>query len=123
MAGVVKTEASMLIQSRYGTIGLPPITFQANCDEWSGPFTVEVPDSTTEQAVAVIDTQGLTTITALLITSNVNVSVTYGTAANNEPVALNAGGVHLMSGTSITALAFSNASGSTAAITYHLAGT
>lgn len=123
MPGVSKVEASMLIKSRYGTIGLPPIVSELNVDEWAGPFTVEVPDSTTEQAVAVIDTQGLTTITALLITSNVNVSVTYGAAADNVPVALNAGGVHLISGTSLTALALSNASGSTATVTYLVVGT
>jgi hypothetical protein len=113
----------MLVKSRHGTVGLPALVSELNIDEWAGPFTVEIPDSTTEQAVAVIDTYGLTTITALLITSNVNVSITYGTAANNEPIALNAGGVHLMSGTSLAALAMSNASGSVATVTYFCAGT
>jgi hypothetical protein len=123
MPGVSKCEAGMLVKSRYGTIGPLPITSELQVDEWVGPFATEVTTGTTEEAIIPIGTQGLTTVTACLFTSSHAVSITYGVAANNVPIDLAAGGVHLLSGCALTAISISNASGSTATCTYFLAGT
>jgi hypothetical protein len=122
MPGVSKVEASMLVKSRHGTIGPMPITHELNITEWVGPFTTTVPTSTTEEAIVAIGTQGLTTVTACLFTATHAVSITYGVAANNVPIDLAAGGVHLLSGCSLTAISISNSSGSSASVTYFLAG-
>lgn len=123
MPGVSKIEAAMLIKSRYGTIGWPPIVHEQNVDEWVGPFAAEVSTGTTEETIIAIGTQGLTTITACLFTSNVAVGITYGVAANNVAIDLAAGGVHLISGCALTAISITNASGSLATVHYLLAGT
>lgn len=122
MAGISRVEASMLIADRLGTVGPMRVAHSISQTRWVGPITITVATGTTEQAIVTLGTQGLTTITALWITSDVNISVTYGAAASNVPVALNAGAVHCMSGTSLTALSFTNTSGSLATITYVIAG-
>ena len=122
MAGTSHVEASMSIIDRLGTVGPKRVAHAMNQTRWVGPITITVATGTTEQAILTLGTQGLTTITALWITSDVNISVTYGVAASNVPVPLNAGAVHCMSGTSLTALSFTNTSGSLATITYMIAG-
>lgn len=120
--GVSAVKAEISVKDRYGTTRPLRVVHSIAQTEWVGPFTTEVATAITEQSILALGTQGLTTITALLITSNQNVSVTYGAAASNAPVNLDANGVHCMSGTSITALAISNSSGVTALITYFIAG-
>ena len=122
MAGTSHIEASMSVTDRLGTIGPIRVAHAMSQTRWVGPITVTVVTGTTEQAIITLGTQGLTTITALWVTSDVNISVTYGAAASNVPVSLNAGAVHCMSGTSLTALSFTNNSGSLATITYIAAG-
>lgn len=122
MPGVSSVEARMSLRDRYGKIGPLSVIHSITQTEWVGPFTARVVTGTVEESILAIGTQGLTTITALIITSDQNISITYGTAASNAPVDLNANGVHCMSGTSITALAISNSSGNTALITYFIAG-
>src|SRR3990167_416566 len=122
MAGTSHVEAAMSIIDRLGVIGPMRIAHAVSQTRWVGPVTITVATGTTEQAIITLGTQGLTTITALWITSDVNISVTYGAAASNVPIALNAGAVHCMSGTSLTALAFTNNSGSLATVSYMAAG-
>lgn len=122
MPGTSHVEASMAVVDRLGRGSPMRVAHAMSHTRWVGPITITVATGTTEQAVITIGTQGLTTITALWITSDVNISVTYGAAASNAPVALNAGAVHCMSGTSLTALSFTNNSGSLATITYVIAG-
>lgn len=121
MPGISQAEAKLSIRDRFGTYPLE-VVHSLSQTEWFGPYTVQVADAVTEQSLTALGTGGLTTVTALLITSDVNISLTYGTAANNEPIPLNANGFHLMSGTSLTAIAVSNSSGSTANVTYFVAG-
>ena len=122
MAGTSHVEAAMSIIDRLGVIGPMRIAHAVSQTRWVGPITITVVTGTTEQAIIALGTQGLTTITALWITSDVNISVTYGAAASNVAVPLNAGAVHCMSGTSLTALSFTNNSGSLATISYMIAG-
>ena len=120
--GVSAVKAEIALRDRYGTIGPLRVSHNIAQTEWVGPFTTQVTTGTTEQSLLALGTQGLTTITALFLTSDQNISVTYGTAASNAPVDLNANGVHCMSGTSLTAVAISNSSGNTALITYFICG-
>jgi len=122
MPGVSRLEAKMSLTDRHGIIGPLAVVQALSQTEWVGPFTTQVADGVVEQAIIVLGTQGLTTITALLITSDADISVTYGVAANNVPIPLNANGFHCMSDTSVTALSLSNSSGATANVTYFLAG-
>jgi hypothetical protein len=98
-----------------------PLEYQASITKWFGPHSLTVADGVSEQAIVPLGTGGLTTITFVQITSDVAVSVTYGTANVNVPVSLAAGGMHTLAGTSLTAIAISNGSGSTANVRY-LAG-
>ena len=120
--GVSAVKAEISVRDRFGATKPLRVVHSIAQTEWVGPFTTQVATGTTEQALIAVGTQGLTTITALLITSNQNVSVTYGTAASNAPVTLDMNGVHCMSGTSLTEITISNNSGNTALITYFIAG-
>ena len=125
MPGVSRVEARMSIVDRNGTVSYPanvPLRHQLSQTEWFGPHTVQVADGVSEQSLPALGTGGMTTVTALFITSDTNISITYGASASNAPVPLNANGVHEMSGTSLTAIAVSNSSGATALVTYFLAG-
>lgn len=112
----------MSVTDRNGTIGPLAVLHQLSQTEWVGPFATQVADGAAEQAIIALGTQGLTTVTAVLITSDRNISITYGAAASNVPVNLDANGFHAMSGTSLTAIAISNSSGAAALVTYMLAG-
>ena len=120
--GVSAVRAEIFIRDRFGAAKPLRVVHSIAQTEWVGPFTVQIPTATVEQAIVVFGTYGLTTVTALLITSNQNISITYGAAASNVPVNLDAYGVHCMSGTSVTEITVSNSSGNTALITYFLAG-
>lgn len=121
MAGLSHVEAVMSIIDRLGIVSRRA-AHAVSQTRWVGPITITVVTATNEQSVITLGTQGLTTITALWITSDIDISVTYGTAALNVPVPLNAGAVHCMSGTSLTALSITNNSGSLATVTYMIAG-
>lgn len=122
MPGISRCEAKMSLTDRHGTIGPLAVAQSLSQTEWVGPFTTQVADAVTEQSIIALGTQGLTTITALLITSDRNVSITYGAAGSNAPVNLDANGFHCMSGTSLTAVAVSNSSGAVALVNYFIAG-
>ena len=121
MPGVSRLEATMSIADRHGIIGPLSVLHQLSQTEWIGPNTIRITTPVTEQSLVALLTQGLTTLTALLITPNQNISVTYGAAASNVPVDLNANGFHAMSGTSLTALAVTTTVNPTD-ITYWVAG-
>lgn len=120
--GISHVETSLFLRDRFGMTGPLRVQHSIAQTEWVGPFNTQVVTATTEQSLLALGTQGLTTVTALLITSDQNISITYGTASVNVPVDLNANGVHCMSGTSLTAIAVTNNSGNTALITYFIAG-
>lgn len=122
MAGVARAAAKLSISGPLGDVGLPQLQAAEAVTNWVGPLTVEIATGVSEQSIVVIGTQGLTTITDILITSDQAISVTYGVAGNNVPVPLAANKFHLITGTSLTALSITNASGNTASVTYHVAG-
>lgn len=120
MPGISKMIAKMLIADQFGNEALE-VEHALSQTIWF-PFNAQVADSVTEQAIIVLGTQGLTTITALILTSDQDISVTYGAAGSNVPIPLSANGLHAMSNTSLTALSISNASGSTANVRGMVAG-
>lgn len=122
MAGVARAEAKLTVESNQGSAGPLSVLCAESVTNWVGPFSINISTGVSEQSVVVIGTQGLTTITDLIITSDTDISVTYGAAASNVPVALGANKVHLITGTSLTALSITNNSGITAKVTYMLAG-
>lgn len=122
MAGVARATGKLVVSSNLGDVDLPVLQAAEAVTAWVGPTTVQVATGVSEQSVVVIGTQGLTTITDILITADQAISVTYGVAANNVPVALGANKFHLITGTSLTALSISNSSGNTANVTYFVAG-
>lgn len=121
MAGVVRTKAQMSVQGAVG-LGSFPYDRALGVTKWFGPHNIEIADGVSEQSIVALLTQGLTTITHLAITSDQNISVTFGAAGSNTPTPLNAFGLHLMTGTSLTAVSLSNASGFTAKVTLAVAG-
>ena len=125
MPGVSRVDARMAITDPHGTVSYPPnvpLRHQLSQTEWFGPHTVQVANGVSEQNLTAFGTGGITTVTAFLITADRNISITYGAAATNVPVDLNANGLHAMSGTSLTAIAVSNSSGAIALVTYMIAG-
>ena len=122
MPAISRLKAEMSLVDRHGTIGPLSVLHQLSQTEWFGPHTVQVADGVSEQSLTALGTGGITTVTALFITSDRNIAITYGAAASNVPVDLNANGFHAKSGTSLTAIAVSNSSGATALVTYMLAG-
>lgn len=122
MAGVARAEAKLAIDSNQGGVNPFSVLCAESVTNWVGPFTIQIATGVSEQSVIVIGTQGLTTITDVMITSDTNISVTYGAAGSNVPVPLGANKCHLITGTSLTALSITNASGDTATVTYLVAG-
>jgi hypothetical protein len=122
MSGVARAEAKLTVDSNQGIAGPFSVLCAESVTNWVGPFTIQIATGASEQSVIVIGTQGLTTITDIMITSDTAISVTYGAAASNVPVPLGANKVHLVTGTSLTALSITNASGVTATVTYLVAG-
>lgn len=104
--------------------GLTPIFREhaVGVTEWVGPYTVQVADGVSEQSIVAMLTQGLTTVTALVIGSDRAISVTYGNAGNNEGTPLAANGFHAMIGTSLGALSITNNSGATANVSILVGG-
>src|SRR3990167_1816154 len=102
MAGNLQLDASMRAIGPLGTIGPLRLFRMLTATVWLGPFTIPIVAGFAEQAIVVLGTQGLTTITACLITADANISVTYGVAANNVHIALNANGFHCLAATSLT---------------------
>lgn len=120
MAGIMRAEAKLSLTGPLGLTGPLDILFAKSITKWSGPFTVPVLTGVTAQAVVAIGTQGLTTVQVILITSDQDLTITYN--GGSQPLPLNANGVHLLAGTSLTAIAITNASGLTALLSYWLGG-
>ena|SRR3990167_8724776 len=123
MAAVVRMKGEISVNSNTGLVGPWKLEKSLAVDEWFGPFTYEVATSTTEQVLGIIATAGLTTITAVAIYTDQNVSVTFGAAASNAPVTLNAGGFIVMQDISTVEISISNSSGNTANISISCGGT
>lgn len=121
MSAVVSTQLRAALRTSQSVMPFP-LDHALAVTEWMPPYNVQIPTATTEESVVALLTQGLTTLTFVCITADQDISVTYGTAGSNVPVSLTAHGVHLLSGTSLTALAISNASGVTANVTIFVAG-
>lgn len=122
MAGIARVSAEMVIDGPLGAGKPLEVSAAEAVTNWVGPFSIEIATGVSEQSLIVIGTQGMTTITDFFITADQNISVTYGAAGSNVPVPLNAGGVHVLGKTSLTAISVSNASGSTAKVTYAAGG-
>lgn len=124
MAGVARLEGRMIVSTPLGDLSFPGGAVQSSeaVTAWVGPTTVSVPTATSEQSLVVLGTQGLTTITDFFITSDQDISVTYGTAVSNVPVALGANKFHALCGTSLTAISVTNTSGESANVTYFASG-
>ncbi len=123
MAAISRLKVEMLLDTdRHGKIGPLALLHSLPATEWVGPLNTQVATGVTEQALVVFGTQGITTVTAYLITTDQNISITYGAAASNVAIPLNANGFHAKSGTSLTEITITNASGSTANLVYLIAG-
>ena len=121
-AGIMRVRGTASLQTAHGVYPLP-FDFAASMDEVFPPATIEVADATTDQALIVLGTGGLTTIQGLVIVSNVAISVKLGAAGSNVAVALAAHAPLVLMGISLTAVSLSNAAGETASVTYCVAGT
>lgn len=119
MAGVVRAEGKLSIAGPDGVAGPPDLVFSLAVTKWFGPSTVTIATGVTAQALIVIGTQGLTTIQALLIKSDQLITVSYNSGTAFQ---VSAGGFHLLAGTSLTGVTITNASGSTANVTYIAGG-
>lgn len=121
MSGVARTRVTTDIRGPGQDVLSMPLEYQASITEWFGPHSVQVADGVSEQSIVPLGTGGMTTITFFQCTTDVAISLTLGTANANAPVALAAGGILTLAGTSLTAIAVSNGAGSTANVRY-LAG-
>jgi hypothetical protein len=119
MAGIARLEAKISTTTPLGITGPLDLVEALAVTIDTGPLLVRVLTGVSAQAVRIIGTQGITTVTACLITSDQTISISYnaGTA-----ISLVAGGFHMFSNTSITAMAITNASGNTANVTMWLVG-
>jgi len=81
----------------------------------------EVATATADQAIAFNLTTGVAAIDIVLITSDYQIS--YRQAVTDTAITLDAGCVHVLWGTDISALLLTNASGSTALVKIFIAGT
>ena len=79
--------------------------------------TYLVADATSDESV---DLAGIATVDVFLITADQD--ITYKLNGSSDAITLDANGVHILFGTSITAVTVSNASGSTANVTVFFAG-
>jgi hypothetical protein len=121
-AGTVRTRLTSSLVTARATFQLP-LDFAQSCDEVAGPLVIEVADATTDQSLIVLGAAGLTTIQALVVVSDAAISLKLGTAGSNVAFALAANAPFLLMGTSLTAVAVSNASGGVALVTYLVGGT
>ncbi len=119
MAGIARLEVKMSSTISSGITGPLNILKALAVTIDTGPLLVQVLTGVSGQAVRIIGTQGITTVTGILITSDQNISVSYngGTA-----IPLTANGFHMFANTSVTAMAITNASGNTANCTMWLVG-
>ncbi len=119
MAGIARLEAKISTTTPLGVNGPLSLVEALAITVDTGPLLVRVLTGVSGQAVRIIGTQGITTVTGLVITSDQTISVSYngGTA-----IPLTANGFHMFSNTSITAMAITNASGNTANVTHWLVG-
>lgn len=119
MAGIARLEAKISTTTPLGLTGPLDLVEQLAVTVDTGPLLVQVLTGVSGQGVRIIGTQGITTVTAALITSDQNISISYngGTA-----ISLVAKGFHMFSNTSITAMSITNSSGNTAAVTMWLVG-
>jgi hypothetical protein len=83
----------------------------------------EVADGVTEQVLIGIGANGVATIQAFGVTTDRNISVTVGVAANNVGGPLDANGAIVWGPTSLTEISITNASGSVANVYVAYAGT
>jgi len=118
----MRVEGKMRVDGPLGSTSPLALLVSRTVTAWLGPFTIPIVAGLNEQAIVVLGTQGLTTVTALLITADADISVTYGVAANNVPIPLNANGFHLLADTSLTAITITTAASVTANLTYFLGG-
>jgi hypothetical protein len=113
MAVVGHLEAKMFTVSPQGNTGPLDLLQALSGAIDTGPQLVQIATGQTDQAVRIISaTQGITTVIGFLIASDQDVTVKYN--AGSVAIALNANGFHFLSGTSLTAVAVTNNSGSTA---------
>jgi hypothetical protein len=87
----------------------------------SGWQRYELANSVTDQAIPFNLSTGVTTVQVILLTSDKAIS--WRANAADTAITLSANRVHLLYGTSLTALLLSNSSGSTANVRIYIAGT
>lgn len=102
----------------YGEIYSKAMSIAENEDGWQQYMLA---NGTTDQAIPFNLTTGVTPIDLLLITSDYAIS--WRQAVTDTAIALDAGAVHCLWGTNMTAILVTNASGSTARVQVFVAGT
>lgn len=121
MAAVVSMQLQVSLRTPHAVFPFP-LDYAAAVTEWFPPYTVVIPTGTAEESIVSLLTQGLTTITTVVITSDQAISVTCGAAGSNVPIPVAAHGFLALAGTSLTALAITNASGVDANVTIGVGG-
>ena len=118
MPGAIRTRVHYEVQMQGQITGRAEYDRALGVTEGFPAYTVQLADGTTDQSIAALTAgSALTTISTVLLMTDQNITVKIGTVGSNQAFALNANGVLVLHGTSITALALSNASGSTANVT------
>lgn len=120
MAAIARLEAKMSTTKPLGITGPLDILTALSVTIDTGPMLVQIANGVVAQAVRIFGTQGITTATAVLISSDQTVTVFYN--GGNQALTLTANGFHLLASTSITAMTITNNSGSTANISIWLSG-
>lgn len=121
-AGTMRTTMTTEVLTAYGRYPLA-WDYAESVDEVYPPFTVEIADGASDSSLLSGGGAGISTIHSLFLVSTVAITVKLGAAGSNVAFALAAKAPLRLTGTSLTALSVSNASGSTALITCILGGT
>jgi len=123
MPGAIRARVNYDVQMQGQITGRAEYDRALGVTEGFPSYTVQLADGVTDQSIAALTAgSGITTVTTLLLMTDQNITVKIGTVGSNQAFALNANGVLVLHGTSITALALSNASGSTANVTIGVGG-
>ena len=121
MAGSAQVKIEMNIRGPKGLDSFFNIFFVQTVTRWTGKRIMTLATGITDQILVDIGTGGLATVAQLALVSDQNISIKFGTAASNQAITVLANAPILLAGIAQTLVYLSNASGSTANITYMLA--
>jgi len=121
MAGTAHAEVKMSVVGPNGTDDVLHIFFAQLVTRWTGKRVMTLATGITDQLMIDIGTGGVATIAQLVLVSDRNISIKFGTAGSNQAITVLANAPILLSGIAQTLIYLSNTSGAAATITYMLA--